>query len=70
MLSSKERKLLFLLKMAWWKQVGVIAVKTLEILPGHTSSKGHSASVKNYTREVNLESASVMRSKTEWYKMV
>lgn len=30
-LSSKERRLLFLLKMAWWRQVGVIAVKTLEI---------------------------------------
>lgn len=70
MLSSKERRLLFLLKMAWWKQVGVIAVKTLEILPDHTSSKGHSSSVKNYSKEVNLESASVMRSKTEWYKMV
>lgn len=47
---------------------GVIAVKTLEILPDHTSSKGHSALVKNYSGEVNLESASVMRAKTEWYK--
>lgn len=50
--------------------MGVIAVKTLAILPGHTSSKGHSASAKTYTRELNLESASVMRSKAEWCKMV
>lgn len=70
MLSSKERRLLFLLKMASWRQVGVIAVKTLEILPGHKSSKGHSVSMKNCTRDVNLESASVMRSKAEWYKTV
>lgn len=58
------------MQVPWWKQLGVIAVKTLEILPGHTSSKGHSASVKNCTEEVNLESASVLRSKAEWYKVV
>lgn len=50
--------------------MGVIALKTLEILPGHTSSKGHSASVKNSTGDLNLESASVMRSEAEWYKTV
>lgn len=48
----------------------MIAVKALEILPGHTNSKGHSVSMKNCTGEVNLESASVMRSKAEWYKTV
>lgn len=50
--------------------IEVKAVKTLESLPGHTSSKGHSVLVKNCIGEVNLESASAMRSKAEWYKTV